>query len=433
MKTSALIFLLLCAPGLILADDWLQFRGSSGDGIANVTNLPTHWTESENVTWKVEIPGKGWSSPVVSQGEIWLTTAIATEMSEEEQAEKTANAMSQGLKAFKRVSLFAVQIDLKSGKLNQKVKLFDISDPPLIHELNSFASPTPVISGDHVYVNFGTFGTACVRRSDGEIVWKRNDINIDHETGPGSSPIIWNDLVILHFDGIDKQFITALDTKTGKTRWQTKRSGEMHTSPMMRKSFATPLVVEQNGNEVIISPAANWVYAYEPATGKELWKTSYGKLGFSCVPRPIADQNTVYVCTSFTQSCLLALDMADNSDAGAPIKWEFRQQVPNISSPILVDGHIYFTSDRGIASCVDAQSGTLLWRERLPGDVSASPVFGDGKIYFCNRNGETFVVEPGKKFSLLATNKLDSRIMSSPAIIDSSLVIRTEKYLYRIE
>lgn len=430
---SVLLVLSLLLPNLLIADDWPQFRGPTGTGISDAKNLPSEWSESNNIAWKTEIFGKGWSSPVVADGQVWLTTATSTELSPELRAEREKKAAATGGKAFASVTLYALQMDLNDGQLKQKIKLFDVKDPQLIHTLNSFASPTPVIDSENVIVNFGTFGTACLNRNSGEVVWKRNDINIDHETGPGSSPVIWNDLLIMHFDGIDSQFVIAMDKTTGKTRWQTARSGEMHQSPSMQKAFATPLVVQQNGKDVLISPAANWVYAYDPKTGQELWKTNYGKLGFSCVPRPIVNGNMVYVCTSFMRSTLLAIDISSINSQTAPIKWEFDQQVPNMSSPILIDGKIYFCSDRGIATCVDSSTGQQVWRERLGGDVSASPVYGDGKLFMSNRNGETFVIEPGDKLNKIATNKLDSRIMGSPAIVDNSLLIRTEKYLYRIK
>ena len=432
-KFFVLLTLTVLLPTSLFADEWPQFRGPSGDGISDAKDLPSEWSQTENVAWKTEIFGKGWSSPVVADGQIWLTTAVSTELSPELRAEREKKASSPGGKAFASVALFALQFDLNDGTQKQKIKLFEVQDPQIIHTLNSFASPTPVIDGDFVFINFGTFGTACLQRKSGKVVWKRDDINVNHETGPGSSPVIWKDLLIIHFDGIDKQFVAAFDKKTGTTRWQTQRTGEMHQSPSMQKAFATPLVVRQNGNEVLVSPAANWVYGYDPRTGKELWKTNYGKLGFSCVPRPIVNDNLVYICTSFMQSSLLAIDLSSGNSQSAPIKWEFNQQVPNMSSPIIVDGNIYFTSDRGIATCVDAESGKMVWRERLGGDVSASPVYGDGKLYMSNRNGETFVLKPGDEYQLVAKNKLDSRIMGSPAISENSLIIRTENYLYRIK
>lgn len=418
------------------ANDWPQFRGPTGDGIGTAQNLPVKWSESKNIAWKCKVDGIGWSSPVVVDNEIWITSAVAEELSEDERAEKLKSAPIQGLNAYKKVNLFAAKIDLVSGKVIKQVKVFELNDPPLIHSLNSFASPTAVIDGDNVIVNFGSYGTASLDRESYEINWKRNNIKVEHETGPGSSPVLWKDLVIIHFDGTDQQFVTALDAKSGKTKWQTKRSGELHKDPSLQKAFGTPTIAEQHGQDVLISPGANWVYAYDPATGKELWKTSYGKLGFSCVPRPIVAGNMLYVCTSYMRSSLLALDLAAGNTMdfeSAPIKWQYNNQVPNMSSPILVDGKLYFCSDRGIASCIDAESGENVWTQRLNGAVSASPVFADGKIFMSNREGQTFVIEPGSEFKKLATNKLDSRIMGSPAVTKDSLIIRTENFLYRIK
>jgi outer membrane protein assembly factor BamB len=296
------------------------------------------------------------------------------------------------------------------------------------------ASPTPAIDGDCVYCSFGTMGTACVRRSTGDVVWRNSELVFDHETGPGSSPIVVDDVAIMHCDGIDQQFIVALDKATGRVVWRQARSGEMHRVGMMRKAFSTPTVVRLAGGPQVLSAAANWLYSYDPKTGKELWKVPYGKLGYSTVPRPVFDGQTLYVCTGFNQSTLLAFDFSGKQELSAPeLRWREDTQVPTMPTPLVYQDLVFFVSDRGIATCLDAASGSPHWQERLGGEYSASPILADGKLFFANRDGEVHVVAAEPEFRRLATNQLDAPIFATPAAIDRLLIIRTKDSLYRIE
>jgi hypothetical protein len=266
------------------------------------------------------------------------------------------------------------------------------------------------------------------------VLWRNAETKIDHQNGPGSSPILWGDLVIFHCDGMDLQYIAALDKRTGKLAWKTDRSGEMDENPPLKKAYCTPLVVEGSSGPQLISPAADWLYAYDPATGKELWKAGYGKLGFSTVPRPVAGHGMVYICTSFMQSQLLAVRYDGQGDVTeSHVAWRSDRQIPKMPSPLLVGDELCIVSDSGIVTCFDAHTGEEHWRERIGGNHSASPLSADGRIYFFNREGDATVIRPGKQFEVLAENHLDGQFMASAAIAGQALILRTDTHLYRIE
>ncbi|MFP6691395.1 MAG: PQQ-binding-like beta-propeller repeat protein [Pirellulales bacterium] len=437
MKTTAAFFLTIAIGYSLPArggENWPQWRGADGLGHAAATDLPQKWSEADNVTWKTHIPGRGWSSPVIENGRIWLTTAVDKAASAEDKKQRLkANTGSQPLVVSELVSLRAVCVDLRSGKVLHDVEVLAEKDPQWIHALNSYASPTPVIEDDKLYCHFGAYGTGCLDTKSLKVLWTNRDQRIMHENGPGSSPILWGDHLIFHCDGSDKQYIAALNKNTGKTAWNTRRSGKMNANPQLQKSYATPLVTTIDGRPHVLSPAADWLYSYDPKTGKELWKIAYGRLGFSNVPRPVLGNGMIYLSTGYMKAEMLAIKLTSRGGSIDPqIAWRFGKQVPTISSPVLVGNHLYFVSDKGIATCLDATTGGLLWAERLGGNFAASPMFADGKLFFPSRTGDTVVIKPGAEFQLMATNTLESGFMASPAAIDGALILRSEKAIYRI-
>ncbi|MEY3458188.1 MAG: hypothetical protein RL215_1345 [Planctomycetota bacterium] len=435
----ALLLAFLIAPAFsanALADDeWPQFRGPDGQGHTAAGNLPLNWSESEHVAWKTPIPGEGHSSPVISGNQIWLTTAIVETLTEEEMQKRLATIKNpQGLQLAGTLRLQAVCVNRETGAILHSITLFSIETPEPRHALNSYASPTPVIAGGQVFFHFGTYGTAAVNRETAEVLWKNDSLKLDHQNGPGSSPIVWKDLLIVHLDGTNTQSIAALKTSSGEVAWQTKRSGQMDPTPELQKAYGTPLLVELADRPLLISPAANWVYGYDARTGEEIWKASYGKLGFSTVPRPVIRGDTVYVATSYMQSRLLAVKYTGTGDVTAShISWMSDRQIPQKPSMVVVDNRLYFVSDKGIVRCLDADSGEEKWFERLPGDYSASPLAAGDRIYFCNHDGVCTVLRAGDTFEVLATNQLDSGLMASPAVAGNALFLRTLNSLYRIE
>jgi len=395
-----------------VAADWPQFRGPGGQGIAEDADPPVKWSETENVAWKTAIHGRGWSSPVVLDKQIWMTTA-------EEDGSR----------------MYVVCVDRESGKIVHDVTLFrDIVVTQEMNSLNSFASPTPVVEQGRVYVNFGTYGTACLDTTTAKPVWVRRDIHCDHFRGPGSSPILFGDLLIFNMDGIDVQYVIALDKRTGKTAWKSDRTtdfGELVGD--MRKAYSTPLVTEVDGRKQLINPGAQAVIAYDPATGKDIWSVRYPG-GFSNVSRPLVDDGLVYVTAGFGKSGLLAIRLGGAGDVtDSHVAWRYDKSVSMKPSPMLIDGLLYMTSDSGIATCLDASNGELVWKERIGGKFSASPVAAGGRIYFSDHDGKTTVIGAGHKYEPLATNTLDSGCMASPAVVGETMFLRTKTHLYRIE
>lgn len=390
---------LLCVLCSFVAD-WPQFRGPTGQGISEERGLPLTWSENKNVRWKVAIPGRGWSSPVVQGDRIWLTTAT-----------------EEGK------SLRAIAIDRNTGAIIQNVEIFRLKSAKLANSKNSLASPTPVIEGDRIYLHFGAFGTACITQS-GEIVWKTRLEYDNGQHGTGGSPIIYEDLLIVSCDGNDVQFVAALDKSTGKVRWKKTREGY--------QAYTTPLIVSLPAGDQVISPGAFRAIAYEPRTGKEIWSVKYGE-GFSNVPRPVFGHGLVFICTGFQQASLLAVKPDGRGDiTKSKVVWRLDRGVPFTPSPLLVGDELYIVTDNGVATCVDAKTGQELWRARLGGNHSASPVYADGKIYFLSEEGESVVIAPGRQLKHLATNQLDGPTLASIAVSDGSLFIRSATHLYRI-
>ena len=410
------IVLGLCLCGsLIQADDeWPQFRGPGGQGHAVATGLPVTWSESEHVAWKSAIPGAGWSSPVISGDQIWLTTATDIE----------------GTPAGK--SLRAVCVERSSGMIRHDVEMFRLTPAPPVNAKNTFASPTPILEAGRLYVHFGTYGTACLDTSSGEVLWKNDELKLDHKEGPGSSPVLHGDKLILTCDGADVQFVAALDKATGQLAWKKKRTGKVNFVPDFRKAYCTPLVITAAGKTQVIVPGADQVIAYDPASGDEIWKVRY--VGFSNVPRPVFGHDLVFVCTGYMKPELWAIRPNGSGTVDdSLVAWKATRQIPTNPSPLLVGNELYLVNDRGIFTCFDALTGEELWTERVGGNFSSSPLFADGRIYISSEEGLTHVLKPGRKFESLARNQLDGRILASPAVVDRAIYLRTDKALYRIE
>ncbi|MEP6663951.1 MAG: PQQ-binding-like beta-propeller repeat protein [Verrucomicrobiota bacterium] len=409
MKIIFLLGFVTAACFTHAGENWPQFRGPTGDGQSDATGLPLRWSESENVKWKTAIPGEGWSSPVVFGEQIWMTTAL------------------DGGK-----SLRAIGVDRNTGKLLRDVEIFPVEAPQFKHALNSYASPTPALETGRVYVHFGTYGTACLNTDTGKILWQNRDLKLQHENGPGSTPILWHDKLIFHCDGMDVRFIVALDKATGKIAWKTERSGEINRPPSRKKAYGTPLLATIHGSDQLISVAADYFYGYEPEGGKELWRLHYD--GYSNVAMPVIGDGLIFFSTGFDKAQFWAIhDDAKGEIKSGEVVWKYLKQVPQKPSPIFFDGRIYLVSDNGIATCLDAKTGKELWQERLGGEYSASPVCAEKKIYFFSQEGTSIVLEPGETFKPLATNQLGNGFMASAAIARKAFYLRSKTDLYRVE
>ncbi len=406
---------LALATATASAGDWKEFRGSNAQGHAEGTNLPTHWTDTENVLWKTPIAGLGWSSPVVLEDRVFLTSAVS---------EKGALAPTQSLRAL--------CINLKDGTTTWDIEVFsqESVSPAVdkIHGKNSQASPTPITDGKHVFVHFGTRGTACLTL-DGKIVWKTQELKYQPVHGNGGSPVLFKGLLIISCDGGDRAFIAALERDSGKIRWQHYRS----VKPAAKKfAFGTPLLIDVGGQMQLISQGAGAVYGYRPEDGQEIWQARYGD-GYSVIPRPVFAHGLLYVGTGYDQAKLIAVDPTGKGDVTEThIKWTMTRGAPHTPSPLVVGDELYVVSDKGIATCLNAKTGEQIWQERLGGNYSSSPLFADGKIYLQSEEGESIIIKPGTTYSEIARNKLEPRTFASHAVVGSSLLVRTEKNLYRI-
>ena len=384
-------------------EDWPQFRGPDGQGHSTDQGLPLEWSESRNVVWKTPVPGRGWSSPVIAGGRVWLTTA----------------ATSNG------ASLRALAFDVESGREVVNVEVFRIRSAELTNAKNSHASPTPIVDGDRVYVHFGAFGTAALSSSSGEIVWKTR-FPYQSQHGNGGSPMLYGDLLIFSCDGSDDAFVVALDKQTGKVRWKTARRYPFD------QAYSTPLAIRVGERDQIVSVGAYRAAAYDPGNGKELWRVGYAD-GFSNVPRPVYGHGLVYIATGFQQPVLLAVRADGSGDVTKThVAWSLRRGAPLTPSPLLVGDDLYVVNDGGIAQCLDAKTGESYWIQRLGGEYSASPIYADGRIYFLSETGAATVIAPGRVFRRLATNSLDGETLASMAVAAGSIFIRSDSHLYRI-
>lgn len=393
---------------LVFADaasaQWPEFRGPGAQGHSSESGLPVEWDEIKNIAWKVPVPGLGWSTPVIANGRVWLTTAVEQ----------------------RGYSLRAMAFDAATGKEVVNVEVFKIpTDRRDINPKNSWASPTPVIDGDRIYVHFGADGTAALSQT-GEIIWK-NRFEYQSQHGAGGSPIVYGDLLIFNCDGSDAAFVIALDKFTGKTKWKTNRGYPAD------QAYTTPLVIKVGDQDQLISVGAFRARAYEPLTGKEIWRVRYDE-GFSNVPRPVFAHGLVFITTGFQQPELLAIRPDGKGDVTKThIAWSLKRGAPLTPSPIVVGDELYIVNDGGIASCIDARTGNVIWQSRLGGTYSASPIFADGRLYFPAEQGVTTVIEPGKQARRLATNRLDGGHLASMAVAGGAFYVRTDAALYRIQ
>jgi outer membrane protein assembly factor BamB len=389
---------------------WPQFRGPTGQGHASPdASLPDRWSETQNIVWKREIPGRGHSSPVIWGSQIWVTTA-----------------------SLDGRSLGAVGVDAATGAVLHQLVLFRPASPDAIHEDNSYASPTPVMDEGRLYCHYGRYGTACIDTANGETLWTNNDLVIDHQGGPGSSPVSFEDLIIVNCDGADAQYAAALEKTTGRVRWKRPRSAPFRSDPVTHRAFSTPLLIEYDARPQLISPAADQLHAYDPRTGDELWHVRY--TGFSTVPCPAYSDGLVVFCTGYFSPQLWAVRPSGHGDVTqSHVAWTFRGAVSDTPSPTIVDGRVYLVSGSGVGTVVDLETGRKISQFRLGGNHSASPVFAGGRLYFCDEEGRTRIVEAVDKPRVIAMNRLPEGMKASPAVLGNAIILRTENALYRIE
>lgn len=406
-------------------NEWPDFRGPTSDGLVPLgpggvaRGLPLQWSETNNVKWKTAIPHRGWSSPIVLGNQVWITSATLDGR-----------------------EYFGLCADATSGELLYNEKLFSCEKPEALgNNVNCYATPSAVIEPGRVYLHFGSYGTACLDTETKQVLWKRNDLPCRHYRGPASSPVLFRDLLILTMDGVDVQYLVALDKKTGKTVWKTDRSvewndahvpGQMARDGDLRKAHSTPLIVEANGKLQLLTPGAKAAYGYDPSTGKELWRVQYN--AWSAAPRPLYADGLAFFVTGLGRTELWAVRVDGQGDVtDTHIRWKGTAMVAKTASPILANGLLYMVSDEGMVTCLEPATGEQLWRERISGNYAASPILADGRLYFFSQQGKTTVIKPARQFELLASNVLDSGFMASPAVAGNAFFLRTKTHLYRVE
>lgn len=400
---------LLSGFSQLFADEWPQFRGPTSDGIATEMDLPVHWDQQRNVRWKRAIRGTAWSSPIVVGNRVFLTTAIAADSND--------------------VTLTVLCVAADSGRILWETGVFrqDAEKAPRIHNKNSHASPSSVISDGKLYVHFGHQGTACLDL-DGNVIWKSQELSYQPVHGNGGSPVVVGDALIFTCDGGGEPFVAALNKYDGSVTWRFARPVPAAKS----FSFCTPLVIDVDGAEQAVAPGSNSVSSLDPSTGREIWRVEYD--GYSVVPRPVYAHGLVFVCTGYDEPELLAIRADGEGDVTEThVVWRTDRAVPLTPSPLLAGDNLFLLSDRGVASYLDAKTGKLIWRERIDGSFSASPIWSNGLLYVQSEDGTGIVLKASQEFQKVAENPLGERSLASYAVEDDALFIRTADHLYRIE
>ena len=426
IRISLIVSVVLLAPHVTTAaNNWPQFRGPHGNGLASnpgdpkPIGLPLNWSETENVVWKTPIPHVGWSTPVVMDGRIWFTTAT-----------------------LKGHDFFVICVDADSGEIRLNKGLFHADDPePLGNPINCYASPSAVVEPGRVYVSFGSYGTACLNTETFEVLWTRTDLPCRHLRGPGSSPVLFENLLILTMDGVDVQYLVALDKTNGQTIWKTDRTAEWNDlgddgKPIMegdlRKAYSTPLIVDAGGKKQMLTVGAKALYGYDPADGRELWKVIVP--AYSGAARPVYSDGIAYMVSGFGKTELLAIRVDGSGDVtDTNVVWKIKKSVPRTPSPVLIDDLLFTINDTGTVMCLDASTGEAIWKQFIRGNCAASLLYADGRIYAFNRDGKATVFKAAREYEALATNKLDSGFMASAAVSGKAIFLRTKTHLYRIE
>lgn len=392
--------------------DWRFYRGTDLNGVSLNKELPLTWSENENVVWKTPIHGQGSSSPVIFGDQIWLTTADSS---------------------GKR--LYAVCMSFKTGQLIHDIKVFEPDTVPPHHSLNTNATPTSAIEEGFVYVHFGSMGTACIESATGKIVWKREDLKCKYVQGAAASPIIYKDMLLLDYEGVDIQFLIALNKKTGETIWKSIRPQELYLNqpPIARKAYLTPIIINLDGKDLLISHGSEVCIAYDPMTGKEIWRITY--TSDTTISMPMFSNGLIIFTTGVLPPCrMFAYKPTGKGDiTKTNLVWTVDKDVPAINSPFVKDGLLYMIHERGIITCLEAETGKVVYTDKLKGEFYSSPICADGKIYFSSKKGIIYVLQEGREFKVLAENHMEGEFMATPAVSGKSLLVRNDRALYRIE
>jgi outer membrane protein assembly factor BamB len=430
-----MLTLLILPLTLFAADgDWAQWRGPDWNGVAR-GDAPLHWSDTEHIKWKAEIPGRGHSSPVVWGDKIFVTTAVPTGAPAAAEAEDTARPGRRGFgrgggpQAEQKFMLLC--LDRKTGKLLwERVATVAAPHEGYHPQYGSFASNSPVTDGKHVIAFFGSRGVYCYDL-DGNKIWEHTFIQLHmfNGFGEGSWPTLEGDTLLLLFDHEGDSFLLALDKSTGKELWRANRNDG-------NTNWSGPVVITYNGKKQIIVSATRKVHAYDLETGKPLWEVA--GLGQNTIPAPVSDGSMVFVMSGYRNPNLLAVKLGGAGDLTGTeaVVWQNQRGNSYTPSPVLTGGKLYVLSDSGMLSCFDAKTGTAFYQQqRLPKpyNFKASPVAAGGKLYLASEEGDVIVVNLGEKFEVAATNSLDGQMfVATPAILDGEIYLRSQHTLFAI-
>ena len=405
MKNLLIWFFFQFSFLLVNGENWPQFRGPTGQGHSKAMELPMKWNRTEGVVWQKNLEGTAWSSPICIEDQIFLTNAL----------------VKDGL-----LQLNVASISFQNGVTLWHKTLFEYDHQPRIHKKNSYASPTPFYDDGHIFVHFGNLGTACLDLS-GHLVWKKK-LEYTPVHGSGASPVIVKDILLISADGSNYACLYGLFKKTGLVKWKAIRDSQSKK----KFSFCTPLVINDGKEVQIISPASDYVFAYD-LNGNQLWKFNYPN-GYSVVPRPVYNSGLIYVSSGYDHPTLYAIKAGGSGDiTKSHLAWETRKGAPRNSSVIVTNGLVFMAADHGVVSCLDAVTGKVHWIERVAGSCSSSILHAMGNLFLTDETGKTFIFEAQKNYRLLASNDLNEKMLASPVPYKKSLVMRTEKNLWRIK
>ena len=410
IRTALCIALLLSVVNDSHAENWTRFRGPNGQGISMEKNLPVVWSATEHVAWKTNIPGKGWSSPIVFEDRVFLTTAT-----------------EEG------VSCRVLCVDRVQGGVLWNTEVHR-QKPGKMRRQNSYATPTPVTDGKHVYAVFYD-GTVVAVNFSGKRVWKNSDIPFHSLHGLGASPVLGSGQVIMPFDGSspeketlgwkepwDKAVILSLDAQKGTVRWKGKRGKS-------RVGHVTPILV--NDGTQLVSAGGDRVQGFDVDNGKRIW--SIYSQGEGVTPSPVVGDGKIFTSSGFEAPTIRAIRLGGKGDVTEThIAWEQKKGVPALASPLYVAPYLYTITRDNILHCIDASTGDVVWIERLKGVHSASPVFADGRIYILSEDGVTLVLKPGSKYEQIGHNDIAATCQASMAISQGQFFIRSDGHLWCI-
>ena len=427
MRLISTTLLLLSLVGSVSAGElpWPRRNGPFQSGCAaerDARGVPVQWDEAsgENIAWKVDLQGFGHSTPVIGHDRLWFTAA-------------TADGKQQ----------FVYAVDTRTGRIIHHKLLFENGAPEKLgNKVNTYASPSCVLEDDAVYVHFGSYGTARLDPQTAAVVWQRRDLPCRHFRGPGSSPVVWQDLVILTFDGIDQQYVTALDKHSGKTVWRTDRSTDFHDlgpdgKPKLdgdiRKAYGTPGAIDVAGRTQLISVGSRAAFGYDAATGREIWTVTHED--FNAAAPPLFYENLAIINTGSGGANLMAVRLDESTRGnvtGTHLKWNRTKGNSRLCAPALNRDRIWMLTENGVLFVLDAKTGKQQAVVRLGGSFVASPLIAGDCLYASDEDGNTTVVRTSVPPEIVAKNRLHEGMRASPSVADGAIYLRTFHSLYKI-